>query len=84
MTCYIKIILISLLIVILDVIGLLCLPIIYLYLLWRSYLGKEEYSRLGERLGFSSKPILYHKKTIWFHAVSVGEVVALFPLLKYY
>ncbi len=58
----------------------LLVPLILLRLSWRSLKAPAYRSRWGERFA------LYHKKyprnVIWFHAVSVGEAEALFPLVR--
>ncbi len=55
-------------------------PFIVARLLWRSIKAPAYRYRWNERFAF------YHKKSaqdvIWFHAVSVGEAEALFPLVK--
>jgi len=56
------------------------IPFILLRLLWRSIKAPSYRHRWRERFA------LYHKRypqnVIWFHAVSVGESEALFPLVK--
>lgn len=54
-------------------------PIILLRLLWRSIKAPAYRLRWLERLGFY--PQTYTQDVIWFHAVSVGEAEALFPLI---
>lgn len=55
-------------------------PLIDLFLLIRMYFGKEEKSRLFERLGFSSikRP---EGDIIWFQCASVGESNSALPLI---
>ena len=59
----------------------LLVPFILLRLLWRSIKAPAYRERWRERFA------LYHQKfpcnVIWFHAVSVGESEALFPLLRH-
>ncbi len=58
---------------------ILALPFIFARLMWRSLREPAYRSRLPERLGF------YHfhfKKSLWVHAVSVGEVIAAIPLIQ--
>lgn len=59
----------------------LLIPYILLRLLWRSIKAPEYRRRWFERFA------LYHDQpvqgVIWFHAVSVGEAEALFPLLRH-
>lgn len=56
-------------------------PIIGTYVGWRASKGKEDRSRRGERYGIASRerpdgPI------IWVHAASVGETIAIIPLVE--
>jgi 3-deoxy-D-manno-octulosonic-acid transferase len=58
----------------------LALPLVLLRLLWRSRLAPGYRQRWGERLGrFQSLNI---QDSIWIHAVSVGEVQAVEPLVR--
>ncbi|UCE20853.1 MAG: hypothetical protein JSV46_01070, partial [Candidatus Aminicenantes bacterium] len=43
---------------------------------------RKESLFIRERLGFSLKNIQPEKKSVWFHAVSVGEVLSLQNLIK--
>jgi 3-deoxy-D-manno-octulosonic-acid transferase len=58
----------------------LLLPIVLLILLFRSISNPQYRHRLGERLGFI--PNTYKKNGIIVHAASVGEVIALTPLIE--
>jgi 3-deoxy-D-manno-octulosonic-acid transferase len=58
----------------------LIVPFILLRLLWRSIKAPAYRHRWRERFALYSKS--YHQDVIWFHAVSVGESEALFPLVK--
>lgn len=59
----------------------LLLPFVLLRLLWRRVKSPEYGRRWGERLGFfSGKP---EPGGVWIHAVSVGEVQAIEPLVKH-
>jgi 3-deoxy-D-manno-octulosonic-acid transferase len=62
------------------------LPLIVLRLLWRAlFLPAPEYARRwGERLGFVDKARAgrQERRWIWVHAASVGESVAISPLVK--
>jgi 3-deoxy-D-manno-octulosonic-acid transferase len=57
----------------------LLLPWILLRLLWRSRRNPAYRQRLGERFGFSA---LRLEKSIWIHAVSVGESLIAVALIK--
>jgi 3-deoxy-D-manno-octulosonic-acid transferase len=48
--------------------------------LWRSLKNPAYRQRIFERFGFY--PQTYAQNVIWFHAVSVGESEALFPLIR--
>lgn len=55
-------------------------PFIVLRLLWRSLKNSAYRQRIFERFGFY--PQSYPQNVIWFHAVSVGECEAIFPLIR--
>jgi len=55
-------------------------PFIGLRLLWRSIKAPAYRQRWQERFGFYS--CTPRRPVIWFHAVSVGEAEALFPLVR--
>ena len=55
-------------------------PFILLRLFWRGIKAPDYRLRWLERFGFYKE--IYPQSVIWFHAVSVGEAEALFPLLK--
>jgi len=57
----------------------LALPVIVLRLLWKSRRNPAYRQRIPERFGFFNKTL---DKSIWVHAVSVGEVLAAVPLIK--
>ena len=57
----------------------LALPFIFARLLWRSYREPAYRSRLRERLGSYD---FHFEKSLWVHAVSVGEVIAAIPLIQ--
>lgn len=59
----------------------LALPIVFGRLAIKGMKAPAYYKRLPERLGFTSFPSL--KKSIWIHAVSVGEVIAALPIIKH-
>jgi len=58
----------------------LLMPCILLRLWWRGIKAPEYRKRWYERLAFYTQN--YPDHVIWFHAVSVGEAEALFPLVK--
>ncbi|NOT12039.1 MAG: 3-deoxy-D-manno-octulosonic acid transferase [Methylococcaceae bacterium] len=58
----------------------LLIPFILIRLLWRSIKAPAYRHRWHERLGFY--PNSPHRIDIWFHAVSVGEAEAVFPLVR--
>ncbi|MEE9339206.1 MAG: lipid IV(A) 3-deoxy-D-manno-octulosonic acid transferase [Methylococcaceae bacterium] len=55
-------------------------PLILLRLYWRGFKASEYRKRWKERLAVYNKK--YPGNVIWIHAVSVGESVAVFPLIK--
>ncbi|OGT26996.1 MAG: 3-deoxy-D-manno-octulosonic acid transferase [Gammaproteobacteria bacterium RIFCSPLOWO2_02_FULL_42_14] len=62
-----------------TIIYYLATPFILLRLLWRSRHTKDYRKRWNERFGFIT-PVA--QKSIWVHAVSVGETLAALPLIK--
>lgn len=66
--------------IIYTVLFYLLTPLILLRLLWRSLKAPAYRQRWHERFGCYKKS--YPQNVVWFHAVSVGEAEALFPLLK--
>ena len=50
-------------------------------LAWRAGRGKEDPSRLGERLGFPSLP-RPDGQLVWLHGASLGESLSLLPLIE--
>lgn len=66
-----------------NIFSLFFLPIFLVYLLWRVAKNKEEFHRLGERFGFSRSQFKYRDRpTIWLHAASIGESIALFNIIQ--
>ncbi|WP_336278850.1 lipid IV(A) 3-deoxy-D-manno-octulosonic acid transferase [Bartonella sp. CB175] len=64
------------------IVGFCLRPVIPLYLFFRAIRGKEDWGRQKERLGKSHKA-RPQSPLIWFHAASVGETLALVPLINY-
>jgi len=59
----------------------LMLPLVLLRLLWRSRLAPAYRERWDERFGKVRGP--YKQAGLWVHAVSVGEVLAVSPLVRH-
>lgn len=57
------------------------LPLVLLRLLWRGIKAPAYWSRWNERFAYYSTTH-YSSDVLWFHAVSVGEAEALFPLIQ--
>ncbi len=64
------------------VVGFCLRPVVPFYLFLRAVRGKEEWNRQKERLG-KSYEIRPQSPLIWLHAASVGETLALVPLINY-
>ncbi len=60
----------------------LAVPVILLRLYWRGFKAPDYRRRWRERLGFY--PESASTAVLWFHAVSVGEVEAVAPLVRYF
>lgn len=58
----------------------LLIPVILLYLLWKSFANPDYRRRIPERLGFF--PLPRAQDVIWVHAASVGEVQAAAALIR--
>ena len=61
--------------------GILLYPLAGPYLTYRMLKGKEDRQRRSERLGYASAP-RPRGPLVWAHAASVGETMALIPLLR--
>src|ERR1700722_7393184 len=70
-----------------QVLQLVLSPLVALYLLYRGIQRRAYFAGLGERLGFlrSGPPASLQTTgsgSIWFHAVSVGEVLSAVELIR--
>ena len=63
-----------------QIIQIVALPLLPIYLVIRKLKKKPIFGNIKERLGFIPKNI-HDKKTIWFHAVSVGEILSIQNLI---
>jgi 3-deoxy-D-manno-octulosonic-acid transferase len=61
--------------------GSLAYPVIGTYVAWRSSKGKEDHARRRERYGRAGRP-RPEGPLIWMHAASVGETLAVVPLIE--
>jgi 3-deoxy-D-manno-octulosonic-acid transferase len=61
--------------------GSVAFPVMGAYVAWRSSRGKEDHARRRERYGRASRP-RPEGPLIWVHAASVGETVAVVPLVE--
>jgi 3-deoxy-D-manno-octulosonic-acid transferase len=61
--------------------GAAAYPLIGGYVGWRANKGKEERSRRRERYGIASRP-RPSGPLVWVHAASVGETIAVIPLIE--
>ena len=61
--------------------GAAAYPVIGGYVAWRASKGKEEHSRRRERYGRAGRP-RPEGPLIWIHAASVGETIAVVPLIE--
>ena len=60
----------------------LTLPLYFLRLIIRAVQNPDYLKRWQERLGYGSNFPTEGKTVLWIHAVSVGEVNALIPLVR--
>jgi 3-deoxy-D-manno-octulosonic-acid transferase len=58
----------------------LATPVVLLRLLWRGFAQREYWRRIPERFGFVRR--VPGGVGVWVHAVSVGESIAAFPLIR--
>lgn len=61
--------------------GAACYPLVGAYVAWRTTRGKEDPRRRGERYGKASRG-RPEGPVIWMHAASVGETLAVVPLME--
>lgn len=61
--------------------GAAAYPVIGGYVAWRASKGKEEHSRRRERYGRAGRP-RPEGPLIWIHAASVGETIAVVPMIE--
>jgi 3-deoxy-D-manno-octulosonic-acid transferase len=61
--------------------GIALRPVTPLLLKWRVSKGKEDASRLGERYGRAGRE-RPAGRLVWLHAASVGETIAVLPLIR--
>ncbi|NGN43365.1 3-deoxy-D-manno-octulosonic acid transferase [Mesorhizobium sp. CGMCC 1.15528] len=61
--------------------GSVAFPVMGAYVAWRSSRGKEDHARRRERYGRASQP-RPDGPLIWVHAASVGETIAVVPLVE--
>ncbi len=63
------------------VVGILAYPFTGSYLAYRTVKGKEDRQRRLERFGYASQP-RPRGPLVWVHAASVGETLAVIPLIR--
>jgi 3-deoxy-D-manno-octulosonic-acid transferase len=61
--------------------GSVAFPLVGPYVAWRATKGKEDPNRRRERSGYAGKP-RPAGPLIWAHAASVGETIAIIPLME--
>ena len=66
-----------------QIIFLIILIISPLILIFRIFKNKEDKKRFIEKLSLSLKK-RNKGNLIWFHGASVGEIMSVIPLIKYY
>ena len=63
------------------VVGILAYPLASPYLSWRAMKRKEDPARRLEKLGYASEP-RPRGPLVWMHGASVGETMAIMPLIR--
>jgi 3-deoxy-D-manno-octulosonic-acid transferase len=61
--------------------GIVLYPLASPYLAYRAYKGKEDRRRRNERFGYPSAP-RPRGPLVWVHSASVGETLAMIPLMR--
>ncbi len=61
--------------------GIVLYPLASPYIAYRAYKGKEDRQRRNERFGYASEP-RPRGPLVWLHSASVGETLALIPLMR--
>ncbi len=61
--------------------GIVLYPLASPYIAYRAYKGKEDRQRRNERFGYASQP-RPRGPLVWLHSASVGETLALIPLMR--
>lgn len=64
-----------------NILGIIITILSPFIIIYRIFIGKEDFRRFKERYCFYGKKIK-EKNIIWFHAASVGETMSIVPLLK--
>jgi 3-deoxy-D-manno-octulosonic-acid transferase len=65
------------------ILSFLSFPFLKGWMGYRSFKGKEDRERIGERYGKSSKK-RPKGKVFWFHGASIGECLSFLPVLNYF
>lgn len=64
------------------ILNIIITPVLVLWLFYRAFRKKEDYSRIKERFGTPSKKRPANKELIWIHAASVGETVSVLQIIN--
>ena len=69
--------------VIYNILILILLPVFILRILFKSFSDSDYRKYFNNRFGYGLRDLEYKKrKIIWFHAVSLGEVIGSQPLIN--